>query len=86
MSFKTIRCSTKLLQRENASQAHKKSCAVPGGEVLKKRQCQNCFAKLRSGDFSFKDEKCSGRLVLPNLYSTTHEIVEKLHVLPKQFR
>ena len=46
---------------KNASQAHKKLCAVYGDEAIKERQCQNWFAKFRSGDFSLKDEKRSGR-------------------------
>ncbi|GFW76484.1 mariner Mos1 transposase [Trichonephila clavipes] len=55
------------------------------------KQCQNWFAKFRSGDFSLKDEKCPGRLVKVNddlikaiidsdRRSTTREIAEKLHV------
>nr|KAF6374252.1 hypothetical protein mPipKuh1_009476 [Pipistrellus kuhlii] len=48
---------------KNASQAHKKLCAVYGDEALKEWQCQNWFAKFRSGDFSLKDEKRSGRPV-----------------------
>ncbi|CAK9803100.1 hypothetical protein ANTQUA_LOCUS3582 [Anthophora quadrimaculata] len=38
----------------NTSQAYKKLCAVYGNEALKERQCQNWFAKFRSGDFSIK--------------------------------
>ena len=41
---------------KNASQAHKYLCAVYGDEALKERQCQNWFAKFRSGDFSLKNE------------------------------
>ena len=37
---------------KNASQAHKKLCAVYGDEALKERQCQNWFDKFRSGDIS----------------------------------
>ena len=76
---------------KNASQAHKKLCAVYGDEALKERQCQNWFDKFRSGDFSLKDEKRSGRSVEVNddlikaiidsdRHSTTPEIAEKLHV------
>ena len=43
--------------------ARKKLCAVYGDKALKKRQCQNWFDKFRSGDFSLKDEKRSGRPV-----------------------
>ncbi|KAK6061794.1 hypothetical protein COOONC_00539 [Cooperia oncophora] len=46
---------------KNALQAHKKLCAVYGDEASKERQCVNWFAKFRSGDFSLKDEECSGR-------------------------
>ncbi|GFV61186.1 mariner Mos1 transposase [Trichonephila clavipes] len=38
-------------------------CSVYGVEALKERQCQNCYAKFRSGDFSLKDEKRSVRPV-----------------------
>ncbi|GFU49197.1 histone-lysine N-methyltransferase SETMAR [Trichonephila clavipes] len=73
---------------KNASQAHKKLCAVYGDEALKERQCQNWFAKFRSGDFSLKDEKRSGRpvevdndLIKAIIDSDRHtrEIAEKLH-------
>ncbi|GFX68701.1 mariner Mos1 transposase [Trichonephila clavipes] len=50
-------------QRKNASQAHKKLCAVYGDEALNEQQCQNWFAKFHSSDFSLKDEKRSGRPV-----------------------
>lgn len=72
---------------KNASQAHKKLCAIYGDEALKERQCQNWFAKFRSGDISLKNEKRSGRsvevddaLIDSNRHSTTREIAEKLHV------
>lgn len=75
----------------NASQAHKKLCAVYGDEALKERQCQNWFAKFRSGDFSLKDEQRSGRpvevdddqikaLIDADRHSTTREIAGKLDV------
>ena len=77
---------------KNASQAHKKLCAVYGNEALKERQCQNWFDKFRSADFSFKDEKRSGppvevddhiikAIIDSDRHSTTREIAEKLHVL-----
>ena len=50
-------------KEKNASQAHKKLCAVYGDEALKERLCQNWFNKFRSGDFSLKDEKRSDRPV-----------------------
>ena len=76
---------------KNASQAHKKLCAVYGDEALKERQCQNWFVKFRSGDFSLKDEKRSGRpvevdddqikaIIDSDRHSTTREITEELHV------
>ena len=80
-----------LRKEKNASQAHKKLRAVYGDEALKERQCQNWFDKFRSGDFSLKDEKCSGRpvevdddlikaIIDSDRHSTTREIAEKLHV------
>ena len=76
---------------KNASQAHKKLCAVYGDEALKERQCQNWFDKFCSGDFSFKDEKGSVRtvevdddlikaIIDSDRHSTTREIAEKLYV------
>ena len=50
-------------KEKNASQTRKKLRAVYGDEALKERQCQNCFDKFRSGDFSLEDEKRSGRPV-----------------------
>ena len=38
-------------------------------EALKDRQCRNWFDKFRSGDFSLKDEQCSGR---PNKVDDDH--------------
>lgn len=76
---------------KNASQAHKKLCAVYGNEALKERQCQNWFAKFRSGDFSLKNAQRSGRpvevdethikaIIDSDRHSTTREIAEKLNV------
>ena len=76
---------------KNASQAHKKLCAVYGNEALKERQCQNWFAKFRSGDFSVKNAQRSGRpvevdeshikaIIDSDRHSTTREIAEKLNV------
>ena len=31
-------------KEKNASQAHKKLCAIYGNDALKERQCQNSFA------------------------------------------
>nr|XP_033203677.1 histone-lysine N-methyltransferase SETMAR-like [Bombus vancouverensis nearcticus] len=76
---------------KNASQAHKKLCAVYGNEALKERQCQNWFAEFRSGDFSLKNAQRSGRsvevdgthikaIIDSDRRSTTREIAEKLNV------
>ena len=45
----------------SAAQAAKNLRDVYGEEALKDRQCRNWFDKFRSGDFSLKDEQCSGR-------------------------
>ncbi|XP_015189848.1 PREDICTED: histone-lysine N-methyltransferase SETMAR-like [Polistes dominula] len=78
-------------KRKNATQAHKKLCAVYGNEDLKKRQCQNRFASFRSGDFSLKNIQRSGRpvevdethikaIINSDRHSTTRDIAEKLNV------
>ena len=46
---------------KNAVQAHRKLCGVYGDECLSKRQCQNLFARFRSGNFDVKDEPRPGR-------------------------
>ena len=46
---------------KNAAQAAKNLRDVYGEEALKNKQCRNWFDKFCSGDFSFKDEQCSGQ-------------------------
>ncbi|GFV82113.1 histone-lysine N-methyltransferase SETMAR [Trichonephila clavipes] len=48
---------------KNAVQARKKLTNVHGESVLTVRQCQNWFAKFRSGNFDVKDAPRSGRPV-----------------------
>ena len=55
------------LKGKNAAQARRKLCGVYGDECLSERQCQNWFARFRSGNFDVKDEPRPGR-----------EIVEKV--------
>lgn len=73
---------------KNASQAHKKLCAVCGNEALKERQCQNWFAKFCSGDISLKNAQRSGRpvevdethikaIIDSDRHSTTRKIAEE---------
>ena len=47
---------------KNAVQALKKFYDVYGEKSLTERQCQNWFARFRSGDFPLKDAPPSGRL------------------------
>ena len=49
------------VKESNAAQVAIKLRDVYGEEASKDRQCQNWFNKFRFGDFSFKDEHCSGR-------------------------
>ncbi|EFN81530.1 Histone-lysine N-methyltransferase SETMAR, partial [Harpegnathos saltator] len=76
---------------KNASQAHKKLCAVYGNEALKERQCQNWFARFRSGDFSLKNAQRSGRpvevdethikaIIDSDRHRTKRDIAEKLNI------
>ncbi|GFU25204.1 transposable element Tc1 transposase [Trichonephila clavipes] len=48
---------------KNAVQARKKLTDVYGEGVLTVRQCQNWFAKFRSGNFDVEDAPRSGRLI-----------------------
>jgi len=63
-----------------------------GEKALKERQCGNWFTKSRSGDFSLKDEPCSGRssevdddqikaLIFLDRHLTECGIGEKLNLL-----
>ena len=46
---------------KNAVQARKKLYDVYGEKSLTERQCQNWFARFRSGDFHLKNAPRSGR-------------------------
>ena len=76
---------------KNAVQARKKLTDVYGEDVLTVRQCQNWFAKFRSGNFDVEDAPRSGRpveadkdtikaLVDANQRITTREIGERLNL------
>lgn len=76
---------------KNAVQARKKLTDVYGEGVLTVRQCQNWFAKFRSGNFDVEDAPRSGRpveadkdaikaLVDANRRITTREIGERLNL------
>ena len=56
---------------KNAAQAHQKLCDVYGEMCFSERQCQNWFARFRSGHFDVKDEPRPGR-----------PIVEKVDEIP----
>ena len=75
---------------KNAVQAQKKFY-VYGEKSLTECQCQNLFARFRSGDFHLKDAPRSGRpievdddkikaIIKNNRCSTTREIAEKLNI------
>ncbi|CAK9827579.1 Histone-lysine N-methyltransferase SETMAR [Anthophora retusa] len=76
---------------KNAVQARKKLADVYGEDVLTVRQCQNWFAKFRSGNFDAEDAPRSGRsveadkdtikaLIDANRRITTREIAERLNL------
>ena len=63
-----------------------------GEKSLTERQCQNWFARFRTGDFHLKDAPHSGRptevdddkikaIIENNQFSMTREIAEKLDIL-----
>ncbi|GFT10031.1 histone-lysine N-methyltransferase SETMAR [Trichonephila clavipes] len=99
-TFELVKVEPKLLREEkgeterkgkNAVQARKKLTGVYGEGVLTVRQCQNWFAKFRSGNFDVEDAPRSGRpveadkdaikaLVDANQRITTREIGLRLNL------
>ncbi|XP_035724083.1 histone-lysine N-methyltransferase SETMAR-like [Vespa mandarinia] len=76
---------------KNAVQVRKKLTDVYGKDVLTVRQCHDCFAKFRSGNFDVEDAPRSGRpveadkdtikaLVDANRRIATREIGERLNL------
>ena len=76
---------------KNAMQARKKLYDVYGEKSLIEHQCQNWFARFRSGDFDLKDARRSGGptevdndkvrvMIENNQRSTTREITYKLKI------
>ena len=76
---------------KNSVQARKKLYDVYGEKSLRERQCQNWFARVRSGDFDLKDAPRSGcptevdddklkAMIENNRRSTTREIAENLDI------
>ena len=76
---------------KNAVQARKKLYDIYGEKSLIELQCQNWFARFRSGDFDLKDAPRSGRptevdddkikaMIENNRRSTTWKIAEKLNI------
>ena len=72
-------------------QARKKLYDVYGEKSLTERQCQNWFARFRSGNFDLKDAPRSGRptevdhdkikaMIENNRRGTTLKIAEKLNI------
>ena len=51
-------------------------CGVYGDECLSERQCQNWFARFRSGNFDVKDEPRPGRPIVEKV----DEILQKVEV------
>ena len=48
---------------KNATETHKKSCAVYGERAVTDQVCQKWFVKFHAGDFSLDDAPQSGRQV-----------------------
>ena len=60
---------------KNATQAYRKLCGVYSDQCLSERQCQNWFARFRSGNFNVQDEP-AGRPIVEKV----EEILEKIAV------
>ena len=76
---------------KNVAQARKNLYDVYGEKSWTERQCQNWFARFRSGDFNLKDAPRSGHptevdddkikaMIENNRRSTTREIAGKLNI------
>ena len=65
----TIFCFFYFRRGKNPAQAHRKLCGVYGDECLSERQCQNWFARFRSGNLDVKDEPRPGQTINSTLYS-----------------
>ena len=76
---------------KNVVQARKKLYDIYGEKSLTERQCQNWFARFRSGDFDLEDAPRSGRptevdddkikaMIENNRSSTIREVAEKFNI------
>ena len=76
---------------KNSVQAHRKLCNVYDEDILKVWQCQNLFAKFRSGDFDVKDAERLERpveihndeiltLLKSDRHQTTSQVSERLNI------
>ena len=63
-------------KEKNTAQAHRKLCGVYGDECSSERQCQNWFARFRSGNFDVKAEPRPGRPIVKKV----DEILWKIEV------
>ena len=57
-------------KEKNAALAHRKLCGVYGDECFSERQCQNLFARFRSGNFDIKDEARPSRPIVEKVEQT----------------
>ena len=91
MHFRHILLFIYFRKGKKGAEAHKAICKVHGVNCLTERMCQNLFTKFRSGDFSLKDDQCSGRpsevdddimkdIIESNRQITLREIVKQLNV------
>ena len=51
-------------KRKNGAQAYRKLCVVYSDQCLSERQCQDWFARFRSGNFDVEDEPRPGRPIV----------------------
>ena len=76
---------------KNATETHKKSCAVYGERAVTDQVCQKWFVKFHAGDFSLDDAPQSGRpvevdseqtetFIENNQHYTTQEIADILKI------
>ena len=66
---------------KNATEMHKKICAVYGEGAMTDRTCQKLFVKFRSGDFLLDDVPRSGRPVED--YSDQIKTIIEINLIPR---
>ena len=77
----SILCFIYFKKGKNATEMHKKICAVYGEDAVTDRVCQKWFVKFRAGDFLLDDTPRSGRPV--EVDSDKIKTLIEINVIPR---